>query len=111
MELQCDCGNVRLFAPEPAQVTCCNCGICRRYMALWGYFRPDEVEIVTGAAGRASHQRGDREIEFLRCAACGCVTHYQTLAGDPDPIVAVNFRLAETLPHGVTTRYADNATR
>jgi len=109
MELRCDCGNIRLSVSEPTQVTSCNCGICRRYMALWGYFHPAEVEIVMDA-GSVSYQRGDREIAFIRCGECGCVTHCQTLQGDSDPLLAVNFRMAEATVD-VPIRYADNASR
>lgn len=111
MELHCDCGNVRLSVPVSAQLTSCNCLICQRYQALWGYYQLEQVSIVIGSAGKNTYQRGDREIEFVRCAECGCVTHYQTLSGDPDPILAVNFRMAEPMPTHIPVRYVNNASR
>jgi hypothetical protein len=41
LEGSCDCGAVHIeFDDTPADVTNCNCGICRRYGALWSYFHP-----------------------------------------------------------------------
>ncbi|WP_207233495.1 GFA family protein [Salinicola tamaricis] len=111
LTLRCDCGNLEITAPIPAQVTVCNCGICRRYAALWAYYSPGEVTLQVGEAGVALWQRGDREIEFVRCARCGCVSHYRTLPGDTDPLIALNTRLAEPALAGVPVRQADNASR
>lgn len=39
LEGSCDCGAVHIELDDtPADVTHCNCGICRRYGALWSYF-------------------------------------------------------------------------
>lgn len=95
MKIECHCGNITLRSPMPQQLTECNCSICRRYQALWGYFSPADVRINTGAAGASVYCWGDRELEFIRCANCGCVTHYRTIGGDGPPLVAVNFRMAE----------------
>ncbi|WFF43616.1 aldehyde-activating protein [Salinicola endophyticus] len=89
MTLRCDCGNLEITAPIPVQVTVCNCGICRRYAALWAYYSPGEVTLQVGEAGVALWQRGDREIEFVRCARCG---------------IALNARLAEPALAGVPVR-------
>jgi hypothetical protein len=95
MELSCDCKNIEINVAPPTQVTICNCFICSRYQSLWGYYSPGEVKITIGARGTNVYLRGDREIEFVRCANCGCITHYQTLPGDSDPLVAVNFRMMD----------------
>lgn len=47
-----------------------------------------------GAVGENVYTWNDHEIEFVRCAGCGCVTHYRTLPEDPDPLIGVNFRMA-----------------
>jgi len=40
----CDCGAVQIELDDaPDEVTTCNCGICRRYGALWSYFDPKQV--------------------------------------------------------------------
>lgn len=105
MELSCDCKNIKIIVANPAQVTVCNCSICSRYQALWGYYPPDEVQVTIGTLGIDVYLRGDREIEFVRCANCGCITHYRTLPEDHDPLVAVNFRMAQDQMEGVPVRY------
>lgn len=105
MELSCDCKNIEISVANPAQVTICNCSVCSRYQALWAYYSPDEVQVTIGAFGINVYLRGDREIEFVRCANCGCVTHYQTLPEDSDPLVAVNFRMAQDQIKDIPVRY------
>ncbi|KAM0706416.1 hypothetical protein Q7P35_005742 [Cladosporium inversicolor] len=46
LQITCHCKAVRITFPplrEPANE--CLCSICRRYGALWAYFKPDEVQI------------------------------------------------------------------
>lgn len=105
MDLSCDCKNIEINVAIPAQVTVCNCCICSRYQSLWGYYSPDEVRVAVGALGLDVYLRGDREIEFVRCSNCGCVTHYQTLSGDSNPMVAVNFRMAHDQLSDIPVRY------
>ena len=94
MEILCHCGNIGIEVDPPNQVTVCNCSICSRYQALWGYYKPEQVSIETGDAEEDYYIWGDKELEFVRCAECGCVTHYRVVAGLPDSKIAVNFRLA-----------------
>ncbi len=106
MELTCDCKNITINVVKPSQVTICNCCICSRYQSLWGYYSPDDVQVTIGRLGIQGYFRGDREIEFVRCASCGCVTHYRTLPEDSDPLVAVNFRMmAEDQLKDIPIRY------
>ncbi|GAB1261553.1 GFA family protein [Aurantivibrio plasticivorans] len=109
MELTCHCKNVIINVDEPSQVTQCNCSICSRYMSLWGYVKPTEAKIEIGAAGVSAYCWGDKEIDFIRCAQCGCVTHYETKAGRSDPIVAVNFGMARQRVEHVPVRYFNGA--
>jgi hypothetical protein len=77
LEGSCDCGAVRIELDEPPDdVTNCNCGICRRYGALWSYFHPDRVRLLPPEGATAIHKRGKRSLEFHRCTVCGCVTHW-----------------------------------
>lgn len=106
MKLSCDCKNIEINVTPPTQVTICNCSICSRYQSLWGYYSPAEVKITIGMRGKNVYLRGDREIEFVRCANCGCITHYQTLPEDNDPLVAVNFRMTtQDLMKDIPVRY------
>lgn len=94
MKTSCHCGNIELELEPPSQVTICNCSICSRYQALWGYYEPQQVRVEAKAGSESIYTWGDKELEFVRCSNCGCVTHYKTLPGQPDPRIAVNFRMA-----------------
>ena len=70
LSITCHCKAVRLTFPplrEPALE--CLCSICRRYGALWAYYKPDEV-VVEGAT--EGYVWGKRTLSFNRCRACGC---------------------------------------
>ena len=81
VEASCHCGAVRIaLETAPAEVTDCNCSICRRYGALWAYFAPREVRLSPAEPATDAYLWGDKAIEFHRCKTCGCVTHW--LAAD-----------------------------
>ncbi|MDR6288848.1 hypothetical protein E9232_001355 [Inquilinus ginsengisoli] len=116
IEASCHCGAVRLeIDAAPAEVTDCNCSICRRYGVLWAYYAPRQVRRMPG--GRTDiYMWDDRSLEFHRCAVCGCVTHWAAV--DPardrmgvnarlmDPAVLARARLRR-LDGAVTERYVD----
>src|SRR5262245_22327998 len=97
----CHCTQVRFeVAEHPDWVLDCNCTICRRYGALWTYFRgPDRAKLLTVPAPETTEAYlwGDRSIGFHRCKTCGCVTHLQA-ADTPTPMIfGLNARLIPTL--------------
>jgi len=105
LKLTCHCKNIEIHVQPPEQVTSCNCSICSRYQTLWGYYKPDEVKIDVGAFGVGTYIWGDKELEFVHCKNCGCVTHYQTITGSENPTVAINFRMApEESISGISVR-------
>lgn len=112
----CHCGAVRLeLTSRPTEVTDCNCSICRRYGVLWAYYHPADVS-VTAPEGQDEYMWDDRSIAFLRCRACGCVTHWAPVNREPDRM-GINARLLEPvdiadarirhLDGAVTERYVD----
>jgi hypothetical protein len=101
-EASCHCGAVRILVPHaPAQITDCNCSICRRLGALWAYYPAAEVRIDTAAGALDRYVRYDGPpdiadwkplLAFIRCTTCGCVTHWAPL--DPSgERMGVNARL------------------
>jgi len=106
--ITCHCKAIRITFPplrEPALE--CLCSICRRYGALWAYYKPDEIHVHTttistttsiddGGEGDAieAYVWGNKTLSFNRCKKCGCMTHY-TVVGDTEPRVAVNCRMLE----------------
>jgi len=90
IEASCDCGAVRMEIDEPPQrVTDCNCGICRRYGALWAYYPLAKVR-VTGPT--TVYKRCERVLEFHHCSVCGCVMHWEPIGAAARDRMGVNAR-------------------
>lgn len=86
----CHCEDVRIEIPRrPRSLTNCNCSICRRYGALWAYYKASEVR-VEGAT--SDYAWGDQRLRFVRCARCGCVTHWERVHPTATSRVGVNAR-------------------
>lgn len=73
----CHCGRVTVeVVRAPAEVTSCNCSICRRLGTLWAYYAPADVRVV-GAT--TAYRWGDKTIDFHHCPTCGITTHWSPL--------------------------------
>lgn len=73
----CACGNVTVtIKRKPDYVFDCDCNLCRKSGAAWGYFAPEEVE----AKGRTmAYSRNDKSIPIVAihsCTECGSTTHF-----------------------------------
>jgi hypothetical protein len=95
-EAICHCGAVNVAVPyEPAQVTDCNCSICRRLGVLWAYYSAAEVAIA-GLDATGAYVRRDGPdfgmLAFHTCRTCGCTTHWSSLDPGRDRM-GVNARL------------------
>jgi hypothetical protein len=97
IDASCHCGAIHLeIEAAPETVTDCNCSICRRYGALWAYYRLDQVRIVAPSGATDIYMWDGRTIEFHRCKTCGCVTHWAPIDPSTDRM-AVNARLMAPL--------------
>jgi hypothetical protein len=76
----------------PRSVTSCNCSICCRVAALWAYYTRSQARIVAGHDAVTPYLWRDRVIEFYRCSACGCWTHYESIEKNADSRFAINMR-------------------
>ena len=106
VEASCHCGGVRLeIDVAPTQVTDCNCSICRRYGTLWAYYAPGQVQQKQPGGATNTYMCNDRQLEFHRCATCGCVTHWAAVDADRE-WMGVNARLMdpEVLSHARVRR-------
>jgi hypothetical protein len=93
IEASCHCGAVRLVCEvAPAEVTDCNCSICRRYGVLWAYYSPGLVTLHPPDAVTDVYMWDDRSIRFHRCRTCGCLTHWSAVDASRDRM-GVNARL------------------
>jgi hypothetical protein len=108
---QCHCGNVTLTIRRLTNdATKCNCSLCRRYAALWGYLTDSEVSVAVGEFGLKSYEHGDRCISFKHCANCGCVTHYTSTPRSGSDRVAVNYNMfSSDLIESIRVRCFDGA--
>ena len=95
VETSCHCGAAKLeVARKPRRLTSCNCSICRRYGALWAYFKPTEVRKKYWKRDVQSYAWGDRSIRFVRCRTCGCVLQWESAKG-PGRQIGVTARLMD----------------
>lgn len=94
--LHCHCNNVTIsYNKAPEHLTCCNCSLCRRYAALWAYYRFDEVNVTVLNDKLNRYCWGDKSINFHSCSVCGCITHYTSVEAELNSRLAINFRMAE----------------
>ncbi len=89
----CHCGAIRIEAPRrPRSLTDCNCSICRRYGVLWAYYQANTVRVHGAPKALAGYVWGDKRIRFVRCARCGCVTHWEATQPAVTSRMGVNAR-------------------
>ena len=89
----CHCGSVRIEVPRrPRTLTNCNCSICRRYGTLWAYYKADTVRVTAEPGALARYSWGDRDLTFVRCANCGCVSHWEPVRRTAASRMGVNAR-------------------
>ena len=107
----CHCGAVRLTLPATPEVaTLCNCSLCRRSGGPWVYFEFGTVRIEGHPEATASYVWGDRSLSTIRCATCGCVTHWEPLPATPGVKHGVNLgNFAPELIASVRVRRFDGA--
>ena len=107
----CHCGNVSVTMERlPHSVTSCNCSICYRLGAIWGYYHPAKLNASSDSAPLANYTWGKKHMRFFHCPLCGCVTHYETTEASGNNWVGVNFRMMDaTVIDSVPVRYFDGA--
>jgi hypothetical protein len=113
MKLNCHCGDVRLQIENlPAFIHDCNCTLCQKTGALWGYFHPSEVTTEGPTAGYSRDDKGEPGAETHFCVRCGATTHFELTKATIDKfgntMLGVNMRLADMRDLvGIELRYPD----
>lgn len=107
----CHCGAVQItIAHRPTYINDCNCSLCKRLGALWGYFVPDRVTIK---GDTATYTRVDRDVPNIIahfCDRCGCSTHWIATGLRATERMGVNMHLFEDdAVTGVRLQYLDGA--
>ena len=96
VEASCHCGNVCIQTAElPELIVSCNCSICFRSGAQWGYYAADDVNIRCETAPTSTYSWGDEVIAFHHCTNCGCITHYTSTDKAKKGRTAINFRMVD----------------
>jgi len=109
-EAKCHCGNITLETKEiPETITSCNCSICHRIGALWGYFLEGNVEIKIKTT-KNIYMFGKKLRTYHSCPVCGCTTHYTQNRDDGTKRVAINTRMANPeIIKPIQVKYFDGA--
>ncbi|MEM1403869.1 MAG: aldehyde-activating protein [Pseudomonadota bacterium] len=112
----CICGAATVTIEQaPGFINDCNCSLCRRSGAGWGYFSRSQV---TAAGETLAVERKDKAVAAVTlhaCAACGTTTHFTLseafLKDNPDADqVGVNMKLFDASQlEGVEVRFPDGA--
>jgi len=107
----CHCGALSVTIPRPPlSLTNCNCSVCRRYGTLWAYYDAAEVTVTAAPGATAAYAWGDRSLRFVRCATCGCVTHWEAIDPGRGSRMGVNARNFDAIALGsVKIRLPDGA--
>jgi hypothetical protein len=110
-EGSCHCGAVRLTLPSTPEVaTRCNCSLCRRIGGPWVYFPFGAVTIAGHPEHTMAYVQGDHTLVTIRCATCGCVTHWEPLPSTPGARHGVNLgNFDPALIASVPVRHFDGA--
>ncbi|WP_228488274.1 GFA family protein, partial [Caenimonas koreensis] len=92
-KVTCHCGAVRLTLPSaPEKATSCNCSMCRRTGAIFGYYEFGTVSVQGHPENTEEYIWGDRTLKNIRCKTCGNVTHWEPLDAEAGARHGVNLR-------------------
>jgi hypothetical protein len=113
LKLSCLCGQIRVETrKQPDYIQECNCTLCSKSGARWGYFHPSEVRVEGDASGYCREDKDDPGALLQFCAKCGVTTHFvltaNAVAKHGNSLMGVNMRLAdESDLAGVELRFPD----
>lgn len=75
IHVSCHCKATRIELPHPpTSAKECNCTFCAKAGAVWGYYAPDEVKIVS-AEHDLIYSASDQINQHHFCGRCGGNTH------------------------------------
>lgn len=113
MTLECICGQVRLETQRaPDFIFECNCSLCTKSGARWGYYKPDEVNVTGSTRGYRRTDKLPAFSEVHSCMNCGATTHFvlteEAIAQHGNGMLGVNMWLANPADlTGIELRYPD----
>ena len=111
MTLSCHCSLVHITIVNPPEyINECNCTLCSKVGARWGYFSPSDVSVSGPTKGYCRADKADPAVEVHFCAECGTTTHFVLTNGAVlkfgNTLTGVNMWLADERDlRGVEVRY------
>lgn len=110
----CICGGVKVSVSRPPDfIHECNCGLCRKTGAGWGYFTSAEAKAQGDTRIFVRNDKEGAVTQVHSCTVCGATTHFD-LSDDfkaSNPTVdqiGINMKLFESSDlKGVEVRYPD----
>lgn len=113
IELSCHCGAVSIeVRTRPGFLHECNCTLCSKAGASWGYFAPEDVTIAGHTTSYSRSDKPEPAVTVHFCSTCGSTTHFRltpaAVALHGDVQMGVNMRLADQDQlAGVELRFPD----
>ena len=113
LKLSCLCGRIGVETNKlPDYINECNCTLCRKTGARWGYFHPSEVSVEGAANGYCREDKDDPVAKLHFCAKCSSTTHWTFTPSAAlelgNTLMGVNMQLAsERDLAGIELRYPD----
>ena len=113
MTLSCHCGEIRIeLMKRPDFIHACNCSLCTKSGARWGYLHPSEVSVEGVSLAYSRRDKAAPAVEVHFCGICGSTTHFRltadAIAKHGDSMMGVNMQLADEADlEGMEVRYPD----
>lgn len=113
LKLSCLCGQLRVqIEAKPAFINECNCLLCSKTGARWGYFHPSQVTVDGRALSYCREDKDDPAARIHFCRTCGSTTHFtltdSAVAKFGNAQMGVNMRLVDDSElAGIELRYPD----
>jgi hypothetical protein len=87
----CHCGRIRYeVTGDLSQAFDCNCSICIKRGALWGFVKAPQFKLVQGDDALNDYQFGKKKIHHLFCQSCGVGSFSRGLAPNGEETFAIN---------------------
>ena len=113
LTLSCLCGEIRIKVERrPDFIHECNCLMCSKTGARWGYFHPSQVSVEGITEGYCRKDKSDPNALVRFCPTCGSTTHFVLTANAVskfgNTLMGVNMWLADEGDlAGIELRYPD----
>ncbi|WP_422345848.1 GFA family protein [Parasphingorhabdus sp.] len=98
-QASCHCGSVQItVGHQPEFINNCNCSLCSKAGALWGYYNTKDIEMSGETRSYLRKDKPAAVVEVHACKVCASTTHslfteeYQKSSGITDRM-GINMRL------------------